>query len=263
MNWLKRIIAAVLLLLVMAVVGLYLSLDHIVKSVVETQSSEQLNVPTTLGGVNLGLTSGSVGLNNFAIGSPAGFTAPQMFSVGNLNVDTGGILRLRNEPIHLSSITIDQPQLVIENKGQKLNFRELIDHLPKPPAKGQPAPAGQSQPTRLIIDTLSITNAHVQFQSDLPGLGKPIDIPLPTITMKNIGNADGADNGAAIKDVVVAVIDQMTAAASGSKGLPPEVTALLSGNLSDVQNKLINTGQKKADSELGGLLDKALGNKKK
>ena len=59
-----------------------------------------------------------------------------------------------------------------------------------------------------MIDTLTISNAQVAVQSDLPGV-KPMDITLPTMDMKNIGNADGTNSGAAIKDVAIAVITQM------------------------------------------------------
>ena len=68
MKWLIRIIVALVILLVVGVFALYLSLDHIVKSVVESQGTEQLNVPTTLGSVDLGLFKGTVSMDDMAIG---------------------------------------------------------------------------------------------------------------------------------------------------------------------------------------------------
>jgi hypothetical protein len=271
MKWLFRIIAVIVILLAVGVFVLYLSLDHIVKSVVETQGTEQLNVPTTLGSVNLGLLSGSVGLDSLAIGSPAGFTAPQMFSVGKLSVDTGGVMRLRDQPIHLSSIVIDQPQLVIEQHGDKLNFRELMDHLPSHPdqgAKNTPAAPSQTQPTKLIIDTLTITNSHVLLRLDIPGLTKEQNLALPTLTLQKIGNADGANNGVAMKDVVTAVISQMVTEATHSSGLPINVQDLLNGNLSGVQDKLTGAAQKQLEKakvpvDVNGLLNQFTGNKGK
>jgi hypothetical protein len=268
MKWLIRLIVVVIVVLVVGVGVLLLKLDGLVKSEIETQGTEQLKVPTTLGGVSLGLTSGTVGLDTLAIGSPAGFTAPQMFSVGKLSLDTGGIMRLRDKPIHLASITIDQPKLVVEQHGSKLNFRELLDNLPSHPDQGQPASSTQTQPTKLIIDTLSITNAHVLLQSDIPGLTKPVDVAIPSIEMKNIGNADGADNGAAIKDVITSVITKMVDEASHSSGLPVDVQGLLSGNLSGVQDKLTQSAQQQLDKlkvpvNVGGLLNQITGNKPK
>jgi len=263
MKWLIRIIAAVLILLVVGVFALYLSLDHIIKSVVESQGTEQLAVPTTLGGANLGLINGNLNLDTLAIGSPPGFSAPQMFSVGKLAVETGGVMRLRNEPIHLSSITIDQPELVIEQNGTRLNYRELMDHLPKHTDQGTQSTSSTSTPVKLVIDTLTITNAHVLLKSNIPGLGKEVNVAIPTIDMKNIGNADGANNGEAIKDVATTVITKMVEGATHSSDLPVDVKALLSGNLNGAATDAVQKELDKAKIpvNVNGLLNQLSGNK--
>ena len=74
-------------------------------------------------------------------------------------------------------------------------------------------------------------------------------MPLPPLELKNIGNADGANNGVAIKDVVLAVITKMVAETTHSPGVPTAVQTLLSGNLTDVQSKLTGAAQ----NELGKL----------
>ena len=266
LKWIVRIVVLFFVLLGVALFVGYLSLDQIVKSVVQTQGTEQLKVPTTLNGVTLGLFDGTVNLKTFAIGSPPGFSAPQMFSVGNLSVDTGGITRLRKDPIHISSISIDQPQLVIEQHGKDLNFKALMDRLPSNPDQAPKTTSTQSQPVKLIIDSLKITNAHVLLQSDIPGLAKQIDVPIPEIQMNKIGNADGAENGAAIKDVATAIISKMVDAAAKSSGLPINMQGLLSGNLDQVKDKLIGSVQTqisgiKIPSQVNGLLNQVTGNK--
>lgn len=275
MKWIKRILLLIVLLIFGGTLAGYLLIDGIVKTVVQDQGSEQLNVKTTLGGVSLGLIHGTVDLDTLAIGSPKGFTAPQMFSVGKLAVDTGGILRLRDEPIHLASITIDQPTLVIEQQNGKLNFRVLMDDLPKresaprnapkrPPAK-QPA-AAKDQAVKVIIDTLTITNAHVMVQAGIPGLSKQMEIGLPAMTMKNIGNADGTNNGAALKDVATAVICKMVDQTSLSGLLPIDATKSLKENLGSVAGKLDQAAQQQLDKlkipvDVGALLQ-GIGGKK-
>jgi hypothetical protein len=267
LKWLFRIVTLLIVLVIGGAIAAYLSLDRIVKSVVQTQGSQQLLVPTTLGGVTLGLMNGTLDLKSLAIGSPPGFTAPQMFSVGSLSVDTGGISRLRDEPIHLSSINIDQPRLVIEQHGKNLNFKALMDRLPTHPDQGGQPASTQSKPVKLIIDSLKISNAHVLLQSDLPGLSKGFDVTIPDITMNKIGNADGAANGAAIKDVATTVISKMVDEASKSAGIPVELQALLSGNLDQVKDKLIGEAQQqlsglKIPSQVNGLLNQVTGGNK-
>ena len=137
---------------------------------IETEGSKQLQVPTTVDGVSLGLLKGTVDLSNLAIGSPKGFQAPQMLSVGGLSVDIGGIRRLRDDPIRVSSIKIDQPKLVIEQQNGKLNVKALMDQLPSNPDQNpEPQSAGEAKSIKLIIDDLSVATAHVIIR---PGLDK-------------------------------------------------------------------------------------------
>lgn len=252
MKLIKRLVILVVVLILVAAGGLFFGLNAVVKSVVEKEGTEQLKVQTTLGSVSLGLFSGSVGMNSFALGSPAGFTAPQMFAVSKMAVDSGGVSNLWNAPIHVASIDVEGPVLVIEQHGTTLNFKQLIDGLPsspstKSPTPSTPPPASETKETRFKIDSLKITNAEVKIQSDLPGLGKPLDLKIPDCSMDNIGNENG--NGIAMKDLIVTVITRMVAEASHNKDVPASVGLLLTGNLTDVQGKLSGAAQ----NELGKL----------
>jgi ribosomal protein L12E/L44/L45/RPP1/RPP2 len=255
MKIVKWIVIVVLVVVIGGVLLLYLNLDHIVKQTVETQGTAQLNVPATLDGVSLQLFKGTLDLSNFAIGSPQGFTSPQMLSLGGLSIDTGGILKLRDQPIHLASIRIDQPKLIVEQSNGKLNIKELMDGLAShPAASAAPPSADQSAPkeaTKLIIDDFAVNGAHVIIHPGIPGVQPEYDILVPSIDMKNIGNADGAQNGAAIQDVVVALITQLTTKAAESNKLPPGVSALLSGNLDEIKAKLTTEAQSQLNNAAG------------
>jgi uncharacterized protein involved in outer membrane biogenesis len=245
----KWIVIVILILIIGGVAFLYINLDHIIKQVVETEGTQQLNVPTTLEGVSLQLFKGSLELSNFAVGSPAGFSSPQMLSLGGLSVDTGGITKLRDRPVHITTIRIDQPKLVIEQSGGKLNFKELIDGLPSQAADQSTPPAAAPEQSstqsavKLVIDDLAVADAQVVIHPGIPGVQPEYNLSIPAIDVKNIGNSDGAENGVALKDVVVLIITQMTAKAAESSKLPPEVGALLTGNLDAIKGKLTNEAQ--------------------
>lgn len=264
-----------ILLIIGAVVLLYFSLDHIVKSVVQTQGSEQLKVPVTVGGVDLGLIRGSVGMSKLAIGSPPGFSSPTMMSIGGMTVDSGGFTNLRSNPIRIKLIQVDSPTLVIEQSGGKLNFKALMDGLPKSTEKAPATPATPAKPapgkeTKLIIDDMAINNAHVKLEGGIPGMTKEFDIPLKNVDVKDIGNANGAQNGVAIKDVATTLISEMVSAAAGSGKLPPEVSVLLTGNLASIKDKLTASAQDrlstyaaklKVPAGMNGAINKIMGNK--
>jgi hypothetical protein len=258
-----KLVVALIVLLIIGVVAVYLSLDSIVKKTVEVEGTQQLHVTTSLDSVSLGLTKGTVDLKGFALGSPAGFTAPRMMSVGELNVNSGGLSNLRSKPVHIISIDIENPVLVVEQQGEKLNFKAMMDSLPSSPDT-KSAPASQSEPTKYVIDSLAVNGSDVQMDVGIASLKKHFDVKLPSFSMKNLGNEDGKMQGVAIKDVVTAVLTQMVDNATKSAGIPVDVKSLMSGNLAGVQDKLTGAARQKlssfippqAGNALNGLLGK-------
>jgi uncharacterized protein involved in outer membrane biogenesis len=206
---------------------------------------------------------GTLSLNDFALGSPQGFSAPQMFSMGKAAVDVQ-YGELSKNPIHIRQVSLSKPVLTIEQAGGKLNFKALMDQLP---------PSNSNSQMSVIIDQLTIDSPQVVIRPGVPGMAQEITLPLPTIDVKNIGSGEGNQNGAALKDVIMTVVNQMAATAAKSDKLPREVQMLLSlntkeiagqiGNMANEQvekatGKLNETINKKLGSETGGAVNDAL-----
>lgn len=228
----RRILLVVVLLVVIAGVAVYYHLDSIIRSTVETQSSASLQLPTSLKSAKLALFGGKVDLTQFDIGSPKGFTAEHMFELGGLGVavDYG---QLTKEPVRIKTITINQPKFVLEQADGKMNFKAVMDSLP---------PTDPNAKTlKVIIDELTVNDALVDVRlGNMPGLGamKPIEIKVPSLTLKNIGNADNAQNGAAMKDVVMQVATALAGKAGDSANFPDQLKGMLKANLTEVAGKL-------------------------
>ncbi len=290
---LKYLVILVVVLVVGAIIAAYFGVEYAVKRVVQAEGTAQLNVPVTIGSAGLNPFSGSVSVSGLTIGSPTGFTAPQMLSVGSSKVATTGLTHLLDKPLHVTLIEVDSTKLVIEQHGLKLNFKELLDGLPQKSATGEtkpsPSTAG-SNPMRFVIDTLSINGSTVDFIPDAAGaaggvLGKfgaagafaaheadkkldnsvkPTTITLPSLEVKNIGNADGKMQGAEVKDVVTAIVTAMAQSAIKTANLPID-PSLLSGNLDSVKGKASDAVQKQLDKLPGGtgnMLNGLMGGKK-
>jgi uncharacterized protein involved in outer membrane biogenesis len=246
MKKLKWITVGVVLLIIVALGVLLLSLDGIIRHEVETQASSSLNLPTTLGGAHLSLLGGSLGLTDLAVGSPQGFSAPQMFSLGSAQASVS-YGELRGNPVRIDSITLDKPKIVLEQAGGKLNLQALMGQSSAQP----PSDSKGGQTMKLIINKLTVSNADVSIRpgADIPGVPAEIPITIPTIELQNIGNADGAGNGAAIKDVLTQVLQAIQAKAADSDQLPPAVKSLLSGNLSAITGQV----QQQLGKSIGAL----------
>jgi uncharacterized protein involved in outer membrane biogenesis len=234
----KRTVLAVLLLVVVATAVVYFRLNSIVRLAIERQSSTSLELPTTLGGARLAIFGGKLSLDDFAVGSPAGFSAPHLLTLddADLAVQYG---QLRGDPVRIRHITLERPKVVIEHANGKFNFQALADRKP---------PAGE--PVKVIIDQLDIVDAEVILRPGLPGLDKEIKVKVPTLSLKNIGNADGAQNGVAIRQVVIEVVTSL-ADKGGELGNLPD---LLKKQLQAQANETIN----RARAELSGKVRDAL-----
>jgi len=141
-----------------------------------------------------------------------------------------------------------------------MNFKAVMDQMPKTPQPATPPSGGdraKDQPIRVIIDELDIKNAEVSLQG-LPGLDKGMTVPVPSLSLKNIGNADGAGNGAAVKDVIMQVVNALAAKASDSKNLTGMAQQLLKSNVGDIANQL-NGQLGNITTKLPGDLGKSLG----
>jgi len=249
MKWLKRILIGVVLLIIVSLTIVYFSLNSIIKTTVEKEATASLNTQTTLGSAHLAIFGGSLSLNDLEIASPPKFDAPHIFTLGGTTVHVS-YGQLSGNPIHITQISIDNPVLVIENDEGKLNLQAMMDQIPTTPTNS----SGTAKPAmKLVIDELDLTNAHVTFLPGLPGLPSQIDVPIPSLTMKNIGNADGAGNGAAVKDVVMQVATALAGQASKDGNLPLDLNSFLTSGLGDVSQKLGGDVSKQIQDVTGNL----------
>lgn len=250
MKWVRRIILAVVVLVVLVGIIVYLNLDRVIKNTVQSQATSSTNLQTTLNSASLSLFGGKLNLSGLQVASPPGYQAPQMLDVGStdLAVSYG---QLRSDPVHVAGITIDKPKLVIEQKNGELNFKKAMDDMPKSPD----AAPSNSKPLKLIIDDLKLSNPQVVVK----GIGAT-DIPLslPSIELKNIGTGEGAQNGAAVKDVLGQVITAMAAAASDSSALSAEFKQVLNANVGAAMTNLGAEAQKRVAGAIPGQLGQSL-----
>ena len=246
MKIVKWIVLGLLVLVIGVVLVVYFNLNGIVRKTVQSQSSAQLNVPTTLEGATVSLFGGSLSLHDFQVASPPEFNAPKIltFDDAQMKVSWG---QLRQDPVHVETIKIEQPKLVIEQAGGKFNFQALMDLAKKSP---DTTTTEQGQSKKVIIDRLTITEASVLVRPGIPGLAQEINIPIPNVDVEKIGTGEGNQNGAALKEVVMEIVTVMAAKAAESDKLPPEVRAILAGNLQDLVANVKNEAVKQITAEV-------------
>ncbi len=246
MKKLIRIALALVLLLVIGVAVLYVYRNSLIRSAVESQANTSLGVKTTLGSANLGLFGGTLSLGDLKIGSPNGYKADQMFTLNELGLGVN-YGELRKEPIHVSKLVIDKPRAVLEYVNGKFNFQALVDQM------GGSKTPDNKEPVKLIIDELTVKDATVEVRAPMiPAAIPPISIP--SVTLKQVGNGDGNENGAAIKDVIGATMSALAASAANS----PELKKF--GNIDQLLKDQAQQAMSKVQKELGQQVQAITGN---
>ena len=211
--------------IVAVIVGLLL-LDTIIRRAVVSQSTASLNLPTRLDGANLSLRGGHLSLRGLSISAPQGFPTSEMFALKNVDV-TVSYGQLARHPTHINQIVVQNPTLVIEHRNGRMNVLAAVAGMPK-------GEGSDGSRIRLIIDAMELRNTTVVFRPGMPFLDPQYTFVLPTISLQDIGNADGAADGAAIKDVVKLVLSAIMQKAAESGNLPMGLGGLLQKGASGV-----------------------------
>jgi len=227
---LKWVVVGVVLLVVVAVVLVIVNLNSIVRSGVQSAATASLGLEAKLDSASVSLLGGSVSLSGFGVASPAGFAAQRFMEVGRLGLQVG-YSELRSDPIRVGNISVDKPRLVLEQKDLKLNLAAVLESIP-------PTETPWATPPKLIVGVITVKGAEVVIRPGFPGLAQEIVVALPDLTVEDIGTAEDALNGVAIKQVVLAVATEMARQAATSDKVPPELQALLSGDLAGIKARL-------------------------
>ena len=244
-----RGVGILVVLLAVGVAAAWLNLDHIVRSEIEKEGTKSLRLSTTLDSARVALFGGKVGLHGLGIAQPRGFSGDKMLEAGDVDVAVS-YHELRSHPIHVASLTLDKPKLVIEQSGGAVNFRKAMELLPASDPK--------KPPMKLVIDQLVVRDAQVVIHPGLPGVQREVVVRVPELTMKDVGRGAGAKNGAAIKEVTMRVITALAEKAAQSGEVPAQLKALLHLNAAEVAGKLGAEAAKRIGGALPGEAGKAL-----
>ncbi|HZZ43752.1 MAG TPA: hypothetical protein VFE58_12510 [Tepidisphaeraceae bacterium] len=255
MKIVKWVVGIIVVLLVLALGIFWFELDQIVRRTVETEATQSLQTQTTLGSASVAPIRGKVELADLKIASPPGYSAGDIFTLGDAKVAVS-YGQLRQDPIRVETISLNEPVIVLEQKDLKTNIQAMMDRLPK----GDDTPAsGDAQAMHLIIGDLTIEKPTVILRPGFPGLAQEIKLTLPTIEMKDVGSGEGNKNGAAIKDVVMLVLTEVASKAADSDQLPPEVRELLNVDVKSLAAKMKDQLQVQVEKIGGNILSNPKG----
>jgi hypothetical protein len=245
--------------LLVVVLTLPLTINPIVKTAASVGGPKVLGVPVSIGNVSLSPLSGRLTITKLSVGNPKGFSDKPSFAVDQ--VDVGLNLRsLLSDTIIVKKIRVDAPAISYESKDGQSNFDTLLssakksesEEKAKAPADKKDKKAGK----KVVIEEFSLNGAKVSYSSVVT-FGKPVTVPLPTITLRDIGkSSDGVSPVEAVTEVVNAIVSGLSKAvmelasqtSDAVKGILKSGSSTLGDAASGTTNVLKDAGQAVEDA---------------
>ena len=219
------------------------SVNPLLVKAVNTYGPELTQTAVHLDKADISFLDGKGTLQGLTIGNPAGFKGQNAFTLDTIyaELDTG---TLTDDVVVIRQIDMVAPRITYERTLKGDNIQTLIRNIKASTQSGKTGESGQQQAakagsTRIVISELIIRDGSISVI--LPGIDKPIDLALPEIRLKNIGDDN---NQTTIADVAVLVLQHVSNAVLRSATLKdgnPETILRDAG--SSISGKLNNVTQ--------------------
>ena len=265
MKILLRIVLALLLLAVLAVGGVVVFIDPIVRGTIERAGTSALGVETTVEEVDIGFGSDtSCVLTGVRIANPPGFASPHFFHLAQSTVQVN-VHSLLSDTVRAPELGLTGIDLHLERTSGGTNYGAILDNLkrmesPDDGGGDREEPAGEGK--RFVLERIALRDVRATIDL-LPEAGDAarFTISIPEILLEDVGT-DGL-TAAQIYDLVVKALLAATVE-SGAGVIPDDLLQDLGARLGDLEQisyELTKKAEAKVQElteELEGKLDEAL-----
>lgn len=235
-------LAVILVLIGGAFTYVYLNLDELVETAIETAGSNALGTQVTVGSVALDLPGGTASIYDFAVTNPPGYTNADMLRFSELSVALD-IQNISAESIHVISVVSRDPFVLYENRNGMTNFDALAARFDS----GEPAETSEEGPQpRIIVDDILIQNITGNLVDDR--LPSPVEVSLGDLELSNL-DGEPADLAS---QVMAPILNQIGRRAA--EALVRNVSELIT-NSEELQNR-VDEGRQQLEEAAGNALNR-------
>ena len=225
-TWLK-IVLAILIILVLAVILSLVFIDSILKGGIQTIGSTVTQCQVTVDNVNLSFRKGELLIEDFVIGNPDGYKTDHAISFDKIFVSLVPS-SLFGDTISITKIEILAPELVCEVGLLNSNLGTILDNINQmfPPKddkdKEEPKPKDDKPGKKVEIDLVEVRDGKISLSAKLMG-GKALPIPLPSVSIKDIGKKE-QDKVSTVEAAAVVLREMLIAAVKSVGGAGTALT---------------------------------------
>ena len=264
MKALKYSLLGLLLVLVVAVVGLFLYLEPLVKTTVNTVGTKIVGTQVNLEGFRFSPFTGEAEVTGLSVANPEGYKTPNLINLGRIfvkvnvkslltntivvdEVSVNGI-ELTYEMPDLSTSNVMQIQQNIAKNTASSKTEETVEAKAEAEVVTEEAPAQVKPAKNVIIKKVVVDGGALQAMTPLQQ--DTLTLNMPAIEITGIGEQGDKLN---IQETVTTIFNKILFNATSvvSKALLNAKDAV-----NDLANKAVDEAKDKVADEIGGLLDK-------
>lgn len=199
----KKIAIPLLVLAAVIVGALYRlsgNVDGLVESAIETYGSAMTQAKVSIGAVKIAPADGKGTISNLFIGNPAGFKTAHALKGARIDVDVD-LASLAKDAIVIRRIAVIAPDVIYEKGDAMTNFDAIQNNI-----SAYLGPSGDNKNgKRLIVDQFNIRDVKAQASAAFMN-GKSLAVPVPDITLKNLGRTKGGITAGELGQKVVGAL---------------------------------------------------------
>lgn len=250
--------AGLLVLIVLAVVVAFISIDRIAKTGIVRGTNYALAVPTSLDTADVGIMDGTFAMSGLQVDNPEGFKSPFFFRMGDAGVAVS-LSSLTSDVVTLPRLALSDIDVHLDRADGRSNVKQILDNLKRFESTDpdQPKPEEEKAPGKqFIVKEIEIRNvtAHVHLLP-LGGQLSTTKLIIPEILLKDVGSAGDPVTLAELTNIITQAI-LASAAEIGGGVIPDEILGDLKTNLEGL-NALAENGVQMLTTEANEALDEA------
>ena len=166
-------------------------LDGMIRQAIEDAGAESLGTKVTVGSLVTDLKNGVLTISNITIANPPGYSNENAFSLSGIEA------AVDYQSLEIKRVVVNEPDMVIEEKGGKTNFSQLLDHLENStPESGQD---GDQQPV-LVIHHFRMNGSRAAFESQ--SLSYFSDVNVDAVELRNLEGTPDELAGKIAREVI-------------------------------------------------------------
>lgn len=195
----KPVFQVLFVLIIVTTLGaliLSLSLDGIVKSNIESNTSEMLDTSVEIDDVTISILDGSGTIEEITIHNPEGFSDNPALQLQQISMKVD-LYSLLSDTIVVKEIRIQKPELYFEQKAAANNFKALTDKLDD----------SSTSETNMVVDYLLVENGRVTLSADI-GEEKSVEETFSKIEIEGIGRSGNNTMEQTLQQVLEPILER-------------------------------------------------------